>query len=416
MQAIPDGFYRAAWLLPITSPPIENGWMRVENGLVSEFGKFSGQSSSFSTHDLGDVAVLPGLVNAHTHLEFSDLRQPLGVRDAPFPNWVEEVLVRRSKATHLSALRSEVIKAGLLESAEYCTALVGEISTIGGELTDWEPLRLPETPAVQSFLEVLGLSEQRASQCYQWAVSQLSSHDEDLLKKHHGQLSLGLSPHAPYSVPLSLLEKIVALAVERQAIVAMHVAESLEEIELLQTGQGIFQETLTRLGILRENVFPFRDGIDGVLQRLAKAEHAVLVHGNYLSSKQMDYIADRECFSIVYCPRTHAFFGHSPHPVAELLKRGIRVCVGTDSRASNPDLSVWKEAQFLASSRPDLEPSEILRMITIHGAQTLGRKDYGEIRKGAFAKVIQVPISANTSIPEKLFERLFEQPPKLIMN
>jgi aminodeoxyfutalosine deaminase len=122
------------------------------------------------------------------------------------------------------------------------------------------------------------------------------------------------------------------------------------------------------------------------------AHRALVVHGNYLGSEEIGYLAERaERMATVYCPRTHAFFNHPPHPVAELLSRGAAVALGTDSRASNPDLSIWNEVRWLLEQRPDLDVHKVLAMATLHGADALMRPGLGRIAPGAHSGLLAVP-------------------------
>jgi cytosine/adenosine deaminase-related metal-dependent hydrolase len=112
---------------------------------------------------------------------------------------------------------------------------------------------------------------------------------------------------------------------------AMHVAESPEELTLVEQGQGPFRELLERWELWDAPLFPWTDGIDGLLRQLASAHRALVVHGNYLTASQIAFLATQPQISVVYCPRTHAYFGHPRHPVAELQRAGVRVALGTDS-------------------------------------------------------------------------------------
>jgi cytosine/adenosine deaminase-related metal-dependent hydrolase len=161
----------------------------------------------------------------------------------------------------------------------------------------------------------------------------------------------------------------------------MHVAESAEERELLATASGPFAAALQAMGVWREEVFPWSDDPFGLLiDRLANAPQALLVHGNYLNDLEIDQLSQRPNISVVYCPRTHHFFGHPPHPVDRMLQARVRVALGTDSRASNPDLNVWKEVQHLLRHRSDLPPMQVLRMATINGAEAMNQTSIGRIQ------------------------------------
>jgi cytosine/adenosine deaminase-related metal-dependent hydrolase len=131
------------------------------------------------------------------------------------------------------------------------------------------------------------------------------------------------------------------------------------------------------------------------LRMLAEAPRAVVIHGNYLDEEERTFLAaNRDRMSLVYCPRTHAYFAHPPYPLAELLAAGVRIAFGTDSRASNPDLDLMAEMRFVAQTFLGINPLEILHMGTLAGAEALGRSaDIGSITPGKLANLVAVPIS-----------------------
>lgn len=324
--------------------------------------------------DLGNAILLPGLVNAHTHLEFSELSQPLGEPGIGFADWIRELVGwRRSKpaATGPDAADEHPIWQGLAESARSGTTLLGEIAT-GPWPRDaiWEAYEPPLeefAPAVEMrvFWELLGLKEDR-----------LTANSEALevqaaVNWSRARLYPGLSPHAPYTVGSQLFDMAVASSAQRKVPLALHLAESPEEMQLLARRSGPLVELLTELDAWdAEQLFGTRPL--EYLRPLSEAHGALIVHGNYLDEEEHAFLAQhRRRMSLVYCPRTHAYFGHPRYPLPELLERGVRVALGTDSRASNPDLSVLEEMRFVAQSFPELTPEAILQLATTNGAEAL---------------------------------------------
>jgi cytosine/adenosine deaminase-related metal-dependent hydrolase len=216
----------------------------------------------------------------------------------------------------------------------------------------------------------------------------------------------GLSPHAPYSVHPELLSQAVALAAEAGVPVAMHLAESPEEVELLATGRGPLADVLEALGVRPSEYLPAPTRAWAYLQVLAQAPHALVIHGNYLASEEIAFLADhRPRMTLVYCPRTHAHFGHAPYPLARLLKAGVRVAVGTDSRATSPDLSLWRELVSIAAQHPQVPPPAILAMGTQAGAEALGlAEELGSLAVGKRAVWTAVPLAPGVA---DLWEALF---------
>ena len=125
------------------------------------------------------------------------------------------------------------------------------------------------------------------------------------------------------------------------------------------------------------------------------------MHGNYLGADDWKVLSDhRASMSVVYCPRTHAYFQHTPYPLGKMLRAGVRVVLGTDGRASNPDLNLYRELQFLAGRHTDLDPAELLRMVTIDAAESIGRSDQvGSLECGKLADMIEVSLDGSSIAP-----------------
>ncbi|QEG01222.1 Aminodeoxyfutalosine deaminase [Stieleria maiorica] len=383
----PETIYVAAWIFPISRPPINGGYLRVIGDQIVEIG--SVRDPGFRRQDvidLGEVAVLPRMVNAHTHLEFSDCQSPIGQPGIALAEWIGKVIAARGVATEDQ--RNARIRDGIAESAGSGVGLIGDIATT--------PSQYPSDTdtTIVSFAEVLGLSDIRAAERLESA------------EKHAASLPLNpsvkfaVSPHAAYSTPPELVRRCVELAVQTGATLAMHVAESPDERELLRFGSGRFADALRGAGLWPEGVFPWKghQPVWDLIDAIARAPRALLIHGNDLQDDEIERIACHPQLSVVYCPRTHDFFGYDAHPVQTLLGAGVRVALGTDSRASNPDLSVWKEVQFLLNQRPDLDPHAVLEMATLAGADALlgagsrsGRIEAGKTR---IPSLVSIPTTA----------------------
>jgi cytosine/adenosine deaminase-related metal-dependent hydrolase len=205
----------------------------------------------------------------------------------------------------------------------------------------------------------------------------------------------GLSPHAPYTAPIELVEAAAELSRREGVPLAMHLAESWEEIELLQAASGPFYEFLYELAPWMPGLIPRGLRPLDYLERLAAAPRALVIHGNYLDEDEIALLAERaKTMSVVYCPRTHAYFRHGRYPLEAMLSRGVRVALGTDSRASNPDLSLWEEMRFVAQHFPGVPPAAILHMATQTGAAALGlERECGAFAPGLRADLTIVTIS-----------------------
>lgn len=338
--------------------------------------------------DLGDVAILPGFVNAHTHLDLSGLRGKCPPC-ADFTAWLRQVIAHR-RNTSLQQIEADV-RAGLAESLQHGTTLLGDIASGGAS---W-PILVDAPLRNVVFYEILGLTKERSEQSLEAARTWLETHPPT------SRCRPGLSPHAPYSVRSDLLAQTALLACRPNRPIAIHLAESREELELLHHHRGPFVPFLKELGVwdadgLSSNAASVMKVLD---QRIPK----LFVHGNYLAPSAR---TPRDS-TIVYCPRTHGAFGHTAHPFRHFLQRGIRVALGTDSLASNPDLSILAEMRHLHRNYPNVPGDVLLRMGTLSGAEALGWADEtGSLEAGKSADLVVVPLP--TGLGNDPYEGLLE--------
>lgn len=331
--------------------------------------------------ELGSVALISGLVNVHTHLEFSSIAKPFPA-SGQFTDWIRSVISHRLTDP---AGTGSAIQSGLQESARCGTTLIGEIASQNWTEHDY---RSPQIELV-AFQEVLGLLPARVS--VQKEV--LST----FAKTRHSSFQNGLSPHAPYSTHLELAHHAVELAKEHHLPVAMHLAETKSEVEFLATQQGEFQQFLAGLGLWNDDPTRFGTSPLEYLQILSQAPRALVIHGNYLSDEELHFLAQHPHMTLVYCPRTHAAFEHDEHPWRRAKELGIRVAIGTDSRASNPSLSLFEELQFLAARYPNYSHVELLKMGSTEGRQAL----LGEVPESACLTLIRPSNRHDIHDPEK---------------
>jgi cytosine/adenosine deaminase-related metal-dependent hydrolase len=362
---------RARWLFPVVAPPVAGGTLTFTEGRIVAVDPAGQRTPDL---DLGNVAVLPGLVNAHTHLDLGELRGRLAP-PTDFTAWLKEIVAyRRGSAP---AAWEAAIHAGIEECLLSGTTLVGDISTGGhsAAILANSPVR------AVVFFELIGLTKARARQV--WNEAQVWLRGQPATATYRP----GLSPHAPYSVRRALFR----LAARQGVPLAIHLAETLSEDELLRTHRGPFREYLEALGAWDER--GLAASLNWIIGEQRRAERVLYIHGNYADRIGVMREQSGQPVSVVYCARTHAYFGHPPHPFMELLAAGVNVALGTDSLASNPDLSILEEMRFLWRRYPTLGGETLLRMGTLAGARALGwEQETGSLAVGKSADWVTIPL------------------------
>jgi aminodeoxyfutalosine deaminase len=356
----------ARWVFPADSPPLAGGTVTVRAGRIAAVEPKGSRTPDL---DFGNAAIIPGLVNAHTHLDLSGMRGRFPP-SADFVGWLRGVIAHR-RAQPAASVAAD-IRAGLDEALRFGTTLIGDI-TAGG--SSWDAFTSAPTWAV-CFRELLGLPAGRVPTVWADVVAWMHDHPDTPTCR------AGVSPHAPFSVHKALIE-----AAARLWPVCVHLAESDSERELIEQRTGPFVPFLKDLGAWDPN--GLAPSWDWVAWKVSRSPAGLLAHGNHLSPTSIP-----EGAAVVYCPRTHAAFGHPPHPFPEFLQRGVRVALGTDSLASNPDLDVLAEARFIHAAYPDVPGDVLLRMATLHGAEALGfDRETGSLTVGKSADLVVVPLT-----------------------
>jgi cytosine/adenosine deaminase-related metal-dependent hydrolase len=191
-----------------------------------------------------------------------------------------------------------------------------------------------------------------------------------------------------------LLTAAVSLSATCHVPIAFHLAESRQELQLLRSGSGPFRDYFDELGTCDPDLFGRGTRPLDYLHTLAAAERTLVIHGNYLDEEEIAFLAEQaERMSVVYCPRTHAYFGHDAYPLGQMLAAGVTVALGTDSRASAPDLSLLAEIRFVAERHPTLARNVVLQLGTINGARALGRdQEIGSLEPGKYANLAVVAL------------------------
>ncbi len=335
--------------------------------------------------ELSGAALVPGLVNAHAHLELTGLAGTLPAgRD--FQGWVRGVVRKRSEQTADDLERAAILGArACLDSG---ATTVGDFDATGAAQRALTRSPAQFLPRVVLLRELLDAGDPART-------------ERELLRlqdvpEAKPQFRAGLAPHAPHTVSEKLLRNIALSSRARGLVVATHWAETEEEGAWLESGSGPFAKLLGRS--------PHRSGLDllddaGLLKR-----NLTLVHANHARPEEIARVA-RCGASVVHCPGTHAFFERAPFDLRAWYAAGVPVALGTDSLASNTALDMRLELSRLCAAQPWLDPRDAFDAATIHGARALGLEgQVGEIAPGAFADLLAV--RATETDDRSCFERL----------
>jgi cytosine/adenosine deaminase-related metal-dependent hydrolase len=395
--------HRAAWVLPIARPPIRDGWVAVDAGRIVDVG--TGAHPPGDVHDLAQTALLPGLVNAHTHLELSYLRGQVPAADS-FIAWIRGVMAaRRQRPDPQAAEIVDGVRDGIDEAVRCGTAIVGDISNT---LVTVGPLRDSALGGVV-FYELIRFNAPDAEALVAEACRQIDSlppaRDSrpdagrtaaSTRRASQAPVVASLAAHAPYSVSPQVFRAIRTAVEPRAGLpVSVHLCEGREEIELLATGQGAWRAFLQEVGSWDPAWVPpgctpvaFLDGsgfLDG---------RVLAVHGVQMTAADLARLAARGT-TVVTCPRSNRYTGAGDPPIEDFYASGVRVAVGTDSLASTPDLNVFAELASMRALAPSVPAGRLLASATIEGAAALGfAGDYGTLERGKTARVLGVRVPA----------------------
>lgn len=378
--------YRARWVLPIDGPPIDNGWVRIDGGVIRAVGR--GRPTEAHT-DLGESALMPGLVNAHTHLELSwmkGLNPPSGSMD----QWIRRLMSLRKTSSPPAAEQASAAERALEEARALGTLAFGDISNT---LVTAGVLAATAVPAVL-FHEILGFAP----------------HDHDARAREganavqdavNGQVAPGLAPHAPFSTSPELFQAIARETGSRRLRSSVHLGESPEEIEFLMTGSGAIAEMLRSLGVWRDDwQVPGCDPVT-YLDRLGALTPGLLtVHCTQLKPDALATLAARRCV-IVSCPGANRWIGNGNPPIDDFYASGCTVAFGTDSLASADALDMFAELA-LARAMSTAPDARLLESATRGGAIALGLDEsYGRIAPGARGPLLSVQVPSGTTDVEQ---------------
>jgi cytosine/adenosine deaminase-related metal-dependent hydrolase len=384
---------RSRIVLPVSQPPIEDGAVLIKGNRIASIGswKHLRASKQGEAIDLGNSILLPGLVNAHCHLDYTDMAGKVPPQKS-FTDWIKLITSAKSEWNYSEFAESWLRGARmLLRTGTTTVADFEAVPELLPEVWTATPLR------VISFLELTGVrSRRKPRSILQEALERIES-------LSRGRCRAAVAPHAPYSTVPELLRRTAAAARRRRWPLSIHVAESTQEFEMFMNGSGEMFEWL------RRNERDMSDcGVGSPVQHLercrALSKNLLAVHVNFLAARDASLLARKKA-SVVHCPRSHFYFRHQKFPLRELTRARVNVCLGTDSLATvykkpkEPvELNMFDEMRSFARAHSRLPPEKILRLATLNGALALGLdRKIGRLSKGAFADLITIPFSGNAA-------------------
>ena len=395
MTALRPQLLTARWVLPVTSPPIENGAVRVAaDGRIEAVGSIEAVGTGEQLLDLGNAAILPGLVNLHAHPELAGFRGLLD--DLPFHQWIP-TLMRCKRDAQLTPEDYDVAAAWTcLESVRAGVTTMGATEASGAAIG---ALRTAGMRGIV-YLEVFGPAPSQVAE----SVAELRSRIARFAPQATDIVRIGVSPHAPYTVSDALYVTTAGLAKSEGFPVAAHVAEAEAEELLVHDGVGPFAAGLRTRGIVTpsrgKSTVELLDRL-GVLDR-----RPLLIHCVRVNDDDLRRIANRGA-AIAHCPIANARLGHGIAPMVEARAAGITVGIGTDSVAANNRIDLIEEARVAQivqrarlRSSGAFDSTDLLRMVTIDGARALGIDDrVGSLEVGKDADVCAVSLDHAHSVP-----------------
>jgi cytosine/adenosine deaminase-related metal-dependent hydrolase len=378
--------YHARWVLPVTAAPLENGTVVEDEGRIVYVGQRAGAPAGEDL-DLGDVALLPGLVNAHTHLELTAMRGML--EGLGFPQWIGRMRESRdwlfSGDTALDSARLgaiEALRAGITTVAD--TTPTGSVAYALAEAGMRGIV----------FQETFGPDPARCDAM----MDELRGRVAGLRRLKSPLLSIGVSPHAPYTVSDELYEAVTRYARDENLPIAAHIAESAAESELVSAGSGEFADVLRRRGIAVEP--RARTPIEllhtlGVLGR-----DTLLIHCVRVDERDVATIATAGA-RVVHCPVANARHGHGIAPLTAMLDAGVGIALGSDSVVSCGKLDMLDEARVAVllqrarnRSADAIPAATAIELATIRSAAVLGlNAEIGSLEPGKSADLAAFPLT-----------------------
>lgn len=377
---------RARTVVTMACDPIDNGAVFVQDNKIAGVGRFDDirREHRGDLLDLDERVLLPGLINAHCHLDYTVLRGKIGPHQS-FADWIRAINAEKAKLSEQDYVDS--INAGFAEAQRFGTTTIANLTAFPKLVAAIE-----EPVRTWWFGELIDVrNPERADEIVDQAVANLSA------AKYWG-----LAPHAPYTASPRLYARCEEIARQQDACLTTHLAESNDEMLMFRDGTGPTFDFLKNIGRPMDDC-----GCETPVSRFLRTrtidDRWIIAHLNELDAGDFDLLRNAPKFHVAHCPRSHHFFQHPGFALQRLRALGFNLCLGTDSLASNSDLSLFAEMRELLSEHSAVSPREALEMVTTNGAAALGQRDaLGCLAAGAYADMIALPVSAKNDIYENI--------------
>ncbi|MFL2948130.1 MAG: amidohydrolase family protein [Nitrospinales bacterium] len=361
-------------LLTQCSEPVENGELIIEGGDILEISPQASKVNTEYTLDLSDHMLMPGFVNAHSHLSLTALENKLSP-STNFACWIRDLIILNTALKdeeRIGGIQKGAIdmkSSGVTGLADYVadSVLLDSIGSLGFRSV--------------LFLEIIGFQDKKAEG--------LAKEVERVFKSHGSIWTLGIAPHAPYSVSEKLFHQLDQLSKKYGCLLSTHLAETDEESQFIEKGEGPLVDLLKDRKAFDANWKAPATSPVRYLKSLGALNEMVAVHCNFIDG-DTDAVK-----AAVFCPKSTHWFGRSNIlPVRKMLDDGVPVALGTDSMASNDSLNFLEEIRMADKLLPEVSRKEILKMATRFGAEIL-RLPCGKIEPGQKGDFIGFKIGAD---------------------
>jgi len=401
----------AAWLLPITSPPIKNGGVLIAGSKIEGIAKKQDLSrllvgKDFTRRNYGPAIILPGFINLHAHLEYTDL-QTLSAAGGLF-SWLPRLMAATSNWSELDRIQS--IRKGIKEIMAAGTTFVVDNSYSGASIKELARSGLRGLVG----LELFGVDQSTSDkqwQRWQERLQELLSDPAVKQSQKEQRIDITVAPHAPYTVCPTLWRHAEQWAKLNNQTVLTHLAESEAESDwfsgsetvLTQFLVGAFGRLDPQFADLYQEIMIWKEGnltpVEHLYRHNLLGENLLAAHVVNVSDEDIKLLKDNNV-AVAHCPRSNTRLGCGRAPLGKFFKNGLRVGLGTDSKASNDDLDLLAESRFATEwhkkhgDELQLESQDIVELLTIKAAACLNREDeLGSLAQGKLADIAVFALS-----------------------